>query len=280
MKSYNSITFILSILLLFMVTACEQAPQAPGYKPDDDGFRVHLSAEKIPGQGQYKLKIQTGDTIDVAVNIQSPAELKKLTITKKINLEVDTDYGQGGAKTIDIDGKTLEYQFIYVPDTDDVNQLVGFTFKATNMSGKTEVSDLTLEVNLSPRDNIPLVRWGLASILHVNEGNKEVIKKCEKDNSYLFNADSTVVKDYGKLTAKGGCKFDGLKVYDKWWLTPDEEHFVIVYHALFNPSDVTKQVYEVKTLTTEELGLQLTVDLSALGLGIETFLYTYKAKPK
>lgn len=224
--------------------------------------------------------MQSSDTVNVHVSVQASAGLSKLKITKTVNLEVDSKYATDGTKIMDINGSSFEYEFIYVPDTSDINQLVGFTFKAINKRGQTEASVLTLDVNLSPRDNIPLVRWGLASILHVNEGNKEVIKKCEKDNSYLFKADSSVVKDYGELTGSGDCALDGLKVYDKWWLTSDEKHFIIVYHALFNPSDVTKQVYEVKTLTTEKLGLQLTVDLTALGLGIETFLYIYKAHPK
>lgn len=280
MKLFNRLlkySLVLLPVLLFM--GCEPDEQVPGDYYDKDDFTVKLSAEKGIGHGQYMRKVESGDEVNVAVNIQSASDLTELKITKTINLEIDPTFGNNGVISVDASGNTFEYAFDYTSDTEDIDQLVGFTFEATNAAGKTEVSDLTLAVTLSPRDNLPRRRWALTSILHVNNDNEEVIKECEKDNSMLLNADSTLVMDYGANTAAGECALDGFKVYDKWYLTEDEDRFVIIYHGLFDPT-VTVEDYKVKTLTTEELGIELTVDLTELGLGLETFLYTYMATPR
>jgi hypothetical protein len=176
-------------------------------------------------------------------------------------------------------GNSLTYDFTYNTLSTDVDQLIGFTFEAVNAAGSTEVSDLNLQVTLSPRDNIPQRKWNLTSILQLTDKNKEVINDCEKDNSVLFNQDGTLAFLYGKDTGTGNCQFDGFNVYDKWVLSEDQKTFTITYHGLFNPA-TTVDTYTVRSLTTEELKLELTVDLSVFGAGIETFLYTYKAGPK
>ncbi len=270
-------TLIFLLMLAFL--GCEPEEQGPEDFYDHDNFTVSLSADRSMGKGQYSRRAESGDEVNVDVNIQSATPLTELAITKTINLTVDSTFGNNGTLLVNASGNALDYDFHYVADTTDVDQLVGFTFEATNAAGETEVSDLTLAVTLSPRDNLPRKRWALTSILHVNNNNEEVIKECEKDNAMLLNADSTVVMDYGADTGAGDCVFDGFKVYDQWYLTEDEKQFVLVYHGLFDPT-TTVESYEVKTLTTEELGIELTIDLTVLGLGIETFLYTYQATPR
>ncbi len=265
--------------ILLHLMSCESDVQGPEDFFDRDGFAVELSAEKTLGHGQYRASAESGDVVSVDVITTSQDNLTTLKITKTVNLAVDATFGNNGSLVVDATGSDFTYNFSYATDTSDVDQFIGFTFEATDAAGKKEVSDLTLNVTLSPRDNLPRRRWALTSILHVNEGNLEVIKECEKDNSMLLNADSTIVMDYGTDTGAGDCLFDGFKIYDKWYLTADEKQFIWEFHGLFDPN-TTVETYEVRTLTTDELGLELEVDLTVFGLGIETFLYTYKAVPR
>lgn len=271
-------SLVLFPMILFM--GCEPDEQIPADYYDNSDFTVKLSADKSVGKGQYIRKVESGNEVNVVVSVQSASALSALKITKTVNLAVDPTYGNNGSLIIDASGTSFEYDFNYLPDTNDVDQLVGFAFEATNAVGESKVSDLTLAVTMSPRDNLPRRRWMLTSILHVNENNLEVIKECELDNAILLNADSTMVMDYGDDTAEGDCAFDGFKVYEKWYLTEDEEQFVWEYSDLFDPAKITAETYAVKLLTTEEIRLELTVDLTELGLGIETYLYIYKAAPR
>lgn len=271
---------LLMVLWLSAVSlSCEDEKQTPADYFDNDGFKVELAADKALGHGQYSLKSESGRQVAVKVTVESPAGLTSLKIRKTKNLIVDASYGTNGEMTVNANGNSFTYDFTYRTLSADVDQLVGFSFEAVNASGAKEVSDLTMQVNLSPRDNIPQKKWSLTSILHVNEKNKEVINDCEKDNAILFNQDGTLNYLYGTDTATGSCQFDGFNVYDKWVLSADEKTFAITYHGLFNPATVV-DTYKVRLLTTDEMKLELTVDLTALGLGIETFLYTYKAGPK
>lgn len=265
---------------LIVFASCEPDEQGPEDYYDNDGFEVALSAERTLGHGQYRARAESGDTVNVELLVESSEPLSTLIITKTVNLEIDSTFGTSGSKSIDLSGAVFEYDFTYTTDTTDIDQLVGFTFEVANAVGEVEVSDLNLIVTLSPRDNLPRRRWALTSILHVNEGNAEVINECEKDNSFLLNADSTMVMDYGMDTGAGACAFDGFNVYTKWYLSADESTFTWEYYGIFSPDNTVVESFEVETLTTEELGLSLTVDLTVFGLGIETFLYIYEATPR
>lgn len=278
-KTSKCIKLLIAVWLPALCLSCEDEKQTPADYFDNDGFKVELATDKALGHGQYSLKSESGKQVAVQVTVESPTGLSGLKIRKTKNLVVDASYGTGGETTVNANGNSFTYTFTYNTLSADVDQLIGFSFEAVNASGAKEVSDLTMQVTLSPRDNIPQKKWSLTSILHVNEKNKEVINDCEKDNAILFNQDGTLTYLYGTDTATGSCQFDGFNVYDKWALSADEKTFAITYHGLFNPAQVV-DTYKVRSLTTDEMKLELTVDLTALGLGIETFLYTYKAGPK
>src|SRR5690606_24444906 len=145
MKSFNIYLrygFLIGVILAF--GSCESDEQGPEDYYDNDAFKVDLSAEKTIGHGQYRARAESGDLVNVGLNIASPAGLTTLEITKTINLEVDATYGNNGKEVVDISGSTFEYDFSYTADTTDIDQLVGFTFEATNSSGEVEVSDLNL----------------------------------------------------------------------------------------------------------------------------------------
>lgn len=234
---------------------------------------------KAPGHGQYKLAVLSGDEISVAAGVAS-SQIQSLTITKTVNLAVDPVFGDNGVLTVDPASFDSEYIFNYSPPVTDIDQLVGFTFRVENSNGSTQVSDLTLVVTLSPRDNLPFRRWNLVSRLYVDGGNSEDLKECEKDDYYLFNGDGTMSLHYGTDTAAGDCALDGLTEYDTWELSEDEKFFIMKRHGIFSPDVTETQTYRVALLTTEKLELEIDLDLSFIGLSTkETFKYKMEAAP-
>jgi hypothetical protein len=270
---------LVAVAFLVVVMGCDEEKQGPEDFFDNDGFKVELVADKALGHGQYVLKSESGQNIEVKVNVESPTALTSFKVRKTKNLVPDPTFGTNGEMTVAASGNSFSYDFDYNTLSTDVDQLVGFSFEAVNASGAKEVSDLTMQITLSPRDNIPQKKWNLTSILQLTDKNKEVINDCEKDNAILFNQDGSMVYIYGSDTGAGSCQFDGFNLYDKWNLSEDEKTFTISYQGLFNPA-TTVDTYQVRLLSTDELKLELTVDLTVLGLGVETFLYTYKAGPK
>src|SRR5690554_5014690 len=166
-------SLVLFPMIIFM--GCEPDEQSPADYYDTGDLTVKLSADKSVGKGQYIRKVESGNEVNVVVSVQSASALSALKITKTVNLAVDPTFGNDGSLVVDASGTSFEYEFNYLPDTNDVDQLVGFAFEATNAAGESKVSDLTLAVTMSPRDNLSRRRWMLTSILHVNENNVEVI---------------------------------------------------------------------------------------------------------
>ena len=280
MSEFNKyITRLTAVLLLMVSLGCDEQKQGPEDFFDNDGFKIELAADKALGHGQYVLKSESGQKVSVKVNVESTTALTSFKIKKTKNLTPDPTFGTNGEMTVTASGNSFSYDFAYNTLSTDVDQLVGFAFEAVNAAGAKEGSDLNMQVTLSPRDNIPQKKWNLTSILQLTDKNKEVINDCEKDNAILFNQDGTMVYLYGTDTATGSCQFDGFNIYEKWVLSEDQKTFKIFYSGLFDPTPKV-DTYTVRSLTTDEIKLELTVDLTVLGLGIETFLYTYKAGPK
>ncbi|WP_461534099.1 hypothetical protein [Sinomicrobium sp.] len=267
-----------------LLSGCDEDEQTPEDYYDQGDFLIGLSAEKIPGQGQYMSRLESGDTLDLKISVKSPEDLEKLEISKTVNLQKDSSFGQDGTLQLQASGTEFDYAFVYIPTVDDVDKLVGFSFKAITLGGREKTSDLTASITLSPRDNLPRRRWEWTSILHVNnedDPNSEVIEECEKDNAYLFNADGTMSLEYGTETGAGACALDGLNAFSKWYITEDEQHFVMEKYNVFTPDIIVADVFEIKSLTVDRIELQLTADLSELGLrDEEVFLYIFEAAPR
>lgn len=284
MKKISIVLFSVCCFSIIVLNSCGEPDQTPEDYFDNGSFTVKLDAQKAPGHGQYKQALTTSEQVDLKVTVNAPSDLESLQITKTVNLETDESFANSGVKQIDASGKTFTYEFHYDPQIADINQLVGFTFKAITGDQQSTTSDLTVAVNLSPRDNLVTKRWNWKSILHANDEenpNMETIKDCEKDNAYLFNADGTLSLDFGQDTAAGDCALDGLNAYDSWKLTDDEKYFIIKRHGIFSPDKTVIDSFEVKQLSIETLKLQLSIDLSSVGAGSnEIFLYTFKASPR
>lgn len=282
MKKLN----IFRLALLFcapLIISCEaDDAQGPEDFYDQGNFTVVLDAQKSPGQGQYRQVLQSNETLEIEVHVESPESLQSLVITKTVNLEPDASFGNGGTLEVPASGTSFDYTFTYEPSVSDVDQLVGFSFQAVAQGGGTATSDLTATVTLSPIDNLSTKRWGWSSIKHVNSPNmpnEEVITECEADNSFLFNADGTMSQDFGAITAVGNCGLDGLILYDKWYITEDGENFVMEKYNVFTPDIKQIESYRIVELSVDKLQLELTVDLSVFGLGLEVFLYTFVPEP-
>ena len=250
---------------------------------DDPSILLTYSDQQIkaPGYGQYRLKALSGEKVDVAANLSSIAPVKSFTITKTVNLTIDPSYGNNGVLSVDAGTVGTDYIFQYSPLESDIDQLVGFTFAAEGNNGVRMTSDLQMVVTLSPRDNLPRRKWLWKSKIHVDGGNVQDIKECEKDNYFLFNSNATMSLNYGANTATPGCDFDGFNVYDTWSLSEDGKEFIMIYNSIFSPDNPQTEKYRVKTLTTEKLEVEIDYDLSWLGLSTEeTFLFEFTAIPK
>lgn len=268
----------------FIVGCDTDDSQTPEDFYDQGDFTIVLDAQKIPGQGQYRTVVESSDIINLNVHVEAPENLVGLTITKTVNLEVDQSFGNQGVMQVNANGTSFDYNFTYEPSIDDVDELVGFTFEAQTTGGNSHTSDLTAMITLSPKDNLATKRWNWASIKHVNSlnmPNEEVINDCEKDNFYLFNADGTMSLQYGQDTAAGPCAFDGLNVYDRWYITENDEYFIMEKHNVFTPDVTVIDTFKLKTLSIDKLELEQTVDLSFFGLSDEeVFLYTFTPGPR
>lgn len=284
----NSRIFQFCGLVLFisvLIAGCEtNDSQTPEDFYDQGNFTIVLNAQKIPGQGQYRKVLESNETLEIDVHIEAPANLNGLSITKTVNLVVDESFGNQGSIDVDASGTSFEYTFTYEPSIDDVDKLVGFTFEARTSEGGTHTSDLTASITLSPKDNLVTKSWGWTSIKHVNSlnmPNEEVINDCEKDNAYLFNADESMSLQYGEDTAAGPCAFDGLNVYDRWYITDNDEYFIMEKHNVFTPDITVVDTFKLKTLSIDKLELEQTVDLSVFGLSDEEiFLYSFTPGPR
>ncbi len=270
-KKYVSLIFFPVILLMIVGGCGSSTDSGPTIE-----FDVELSAEQAGGENQYEYDAESSDTVSIDVSVQSPAPLQELLITKTKNGELDTSYGTDGEKVIDASGTNFNHEFVYIPDTTDLDPLVGFAFEATNEEGETAASDLTLNVNLSPRDNITRVRWDLSTLIHVNEGGEDITEDCHEGYALLLNADSTMSRPYGEQA----CGLDELNEYDKWYFTNNDETIIMERHSVFTPDQTVVDTFDVLTLTLDELDLEQTIDLTEVGDSIETYRYEYDASPR
>jgi hypothetical protein len=256
----------------FLLGACEDENGTDASNP---GIPLSVAGAEIkaPGSGQYRINALSSDIIVVKADVSELNSLKSLIITKTNNLVTDTKFGSNGVLTVSPasinDGS---YTLTYPTDTLDLDKLIGFSFRAEDQNGKVITSDLTLSVNLSPRDNLPRKRWVFNTFKVVGLPD-EFIRDCEKDNSYIFKSDSTLTYKYGDQPCTGPNDCDGCEVPKKWHLTGDGKHFIISKQNVFSGA-ITVDSFSVEKLTAEELELVVTYP------GFGSFLYGYKATLK
>lgn len=279
MKNIRQYLFGLMLVACAGTLSCEDDYESNSDKP---GLELTIPGQniKIAGYGQYRTQVREGS--EAVVTVLLPPDVRTLTITKSVNLAVDGNYGTDGMLAVDAAALSPggEYTFRYVGREEDIDQLIGFAFRAETASGNVVNSDLTLAVAAAPRINLSRRKWMFTSKIWVNKGNKEDIRECEKDNYYLFHADGLMDSFYGTNHA-GGCELEEFNDYDTWTLSEDETTFEMKYHSIFSPDVFTTDVFKVKTLTVDKLELEIHIDLSWAGeTNDEVFIYKYVAAPK
>lgn len=263
-KYFNLITFT-AIVVMFLFSSCKKEDKIDPSQP-----KITLSSDQFLGK--------TGQELIVTVNVDAPNGIADFEISKGVNLKIDSTYGTNGVmKIASATGNSFTYTFKYILDPNEVDKLVGFNFRVKDSKGLSSEKDFTLNTTVSGAQLLYTYRWTLKSKIWVKPVPEENIENCAKDDSYLFNRDSTMSYDYGAVA----CTFDGFNVYDKWSLSPDEKELSITYHGVFNPDQITTDKYTITTLTKDKLVMQIYYDLSIFGAGEnELFIFTYEGSPK
>ncbi|MEO6638558.1 MAG: lipocalin family protein [Ginsengibacter sp.] len=255
----NTIYFgAIAIAFLLVLPSCKKDSIDPSLPT------MKLTPDNVMGK--------TAQLVDVTLSIYAPNGIKSLEISKTINL-----VSSGGVTTgtpVSTGNNTYTFVYTYTYQPDEVNKLVGINFRLTDNKGNAVEKDLTVNTEASGAQKIYTHPWKLTSKLwETRNPIEENLQNCEKDDAYTFRADSTMAINYGTT----GCLFDGFNIFDKWTLSEDETVFTWVYHSVFDPTKITVETFQVKSLTKDKLVMELTIDLSAFGLSKnELFLYTFE----
>jgi hypothetical protein len=264
MRKLFKLTAIFAIVSTVIFYSCKKEDKIDPTQPV-----ITLSSDKFLGK--------SGQDMSVTVSVNAPNGITAFLITKGVNLKTDSSFGENGVMKIAASGNSFTYEFKYTLDPNEVDKLVGFNFRVEDSKGLSAEKDFTLNTTVSGAQLLYTYRWNLKSKMWMKTVPEENISDCEKDDSYLFNRDSSMVYDYGLK----GCTFDGFNVYTKWTLSPDEKELTITYNSVFDPSKITNDKYRVITLTKDKLVMDITYDLSVFGASDhELFVFTYEATPK
>jgi hypothetical protein len=178
------------------------------------------------------------------------------------------------------------YALEYTLAAEGLTAPIRFNFTGEDLLGRTVSTDFVITTEVSVKYLLTTFNWQwnskLGKIFSLTEAESEQILACEKDNFYIFDPNGTMKINYGAVTGTGGgtCDFDGLRVETKWSLNADESVLTIDAVNVFNPSDVQKQVYSIKSFSTTEIRSTQKVDLSAFGGIAYDWTYVWKVKAK
>lgn len=239
----------------------------PGCKKEIDTKlpSMVLTPESVQGK--------TGQQIQATLIINAPYGFKKLETSKTINLV--SAFGVTSVTPQDLGNNQYKYVFNYTYLSDEVDKLVGINFRFEDAKGNVAEKDLTINTEASGTQKIYSRTWKLVSKLWVTKKPvEENIAECEKDNRTNWRKDSTILLNYGA----SGCLFDGLNIFDRWYLSDDELTFTQIYHSVFDPTKITVEKYKVISLTPDKLVMEIAYDLTAFGFtNNELFVFTYEA---
>ena len=260
------IAILMSCMLIaaaIFTTSCEKDSADPNLPV------LRLHPVNVTGKSGQRLR----DTLDIT----APYGVGKLLVSKTINLVTDDTFGVKQVMPVSTGTNTYQYIFEYTYQPEEVNKLVGINYHFEDAKGNVAEKDLTINTNPSAAQIIASHKWKLISKLWTTATpQEESINDCEKDNLWAFNlADSTLSVNYGT----NGCTFDGFNIYDKWYVSDDEKTFTDIYHSVFNPAQITTEVYNIQSLSNDKWVMDIALDLSVFGLSDkEVFVYTYQAQ--
>ena len=223
---------------------------------------------------------KSGRTIDATLYISSPDGPGTVTMYKTINLERDNTFGGTGTMMgtpVSVGNGNYEYHFSYQLEGTEVDKLVGINFRFEDAKGRAAEKDLTVNTTTSGQQIMYSRQWKLISRMWTSVSPAvEDMQECEKDNIFIWRADSTYNVQFGT----NACTFDGFNVFDRWVLSEDEKTLTQEYYSIFDPSARTVETYTVRTLNRDKLVLEQLIDLTVFGLSDkEVFVSTYEPAP-
>ncbi|MDF2382709.1 hypothetical protein JMG10_14605 [Nostoc ellipsosporum NOK] len=265
MRPSNFFTTLLLLSLLSMASCKKDSTDA-------NTPVLSLTPDNVTGK--------SGRTIEAKLSIYAPNGAGKVKMYKTINLQRDNSFGNAGileVTPVNLGENNYEYVFSYQLAADEVDKLVGINFRFEDSKGIGAEKDLTINTTTSGQQIMYSRRWKLISRMWTSVTPAvEDMKDCERDNTYIWKADST----YNVLFGTNPCTFDGFNVFDKWELSEDEKTLKQEYHSLFDPSNRTVETYTVLTLTRDKIVLQQLIDLTVFGLtDKEVFISTFEPIP-
>jgi hypothetical protein len=214
--------------------------------------------------------------VEVVLDMNVPGGIKSLEISKGVNLTPDAAYGVKTVTPAPAGDNKFRYVFYYTLQRAEIDKLVGFNFKLTDNAGRVVEKDLTVHTEANAAEIIYSRKWKLVSKLRITASPAaEEMDQCGKDNTWNFKKDSTIAVNWGVP----GCDLEGLNVYDKWQLSDDEKTFKQEYYNLFNPSQRTVEVFNVRSISSSKLEMDIIFDLSWLGppyTDKEQFVFTWE----
>ncbi len=257
---------MIALLSLFTMAGCKKD------KADPNAPVLTLSPDNVTGK--------SGRTIEATLSIYAPNGAGKVKMYKTINLQRDNSFGNAGileADPVSLGDNKYEYVFSYQLEGTEVDKLVGINFRFEDSKGLAAEKDLTVNTTTSGQQIMYSRRWKLLSRMWTSVTPAvEDMKDCEKDDIFIWRADSTYTVNFGT----SACTFDGFNVFDRWVLSEDEKTLTQEYYSVFDPSNRTRETYTVKTLNRDRLVLEQLIDLSVFGLSNkEVFVSTYEPLP-
>ncbi|MCR6721001.1 MAG: hypothetical protein NVV59_12105 [Chitinophagaceae bacterium] len=265
MRPFISIT-VICLLAVSLLSGCEKD------KVDPNMPVLRLTPDNVIGK--------SGREVDVTLFIHAPNGAGLVSLYKTINLERDNTFGGTGTITgtpVSVGNDNYEFHFSYQLQGDEVDKLVGINFRFEDSKGLAAEKDLTVNTTTSGQQIMYSRRWALKSRMWTSVAPpEEDMQDCEKDNIYVWNADST----YNVIFGASACTFDGFNVFDRWELSEDEKTLTQEYYSLFDPSARTVETYTVRSLTRDRMVLEQLIDLTVFGLtDKEVFVSTYEPVP-
>lgn len=265
----------LFILMTLFISSCEKDSSDPA-KP-----AITLSADSI--------KVISGDSVRVTIDVNAAAGLSKLQISKYLNNAIDLNYGVQGVVTVEptANPNTFRYTLRYKCDTLDVDQLVYFLVKATAVNQDFSEEYIAVGVTMSPRDNLTRKYWKNIAVIRVLTG-ADISEAKDLDDVMTLNADSTWSMSWGTVYSDWGLElFQTCQTYS---VSADNKLFIRRYSDGLG-NDNREDTLDIKTLTITEFSLQQNhLDMTYFNslpdapevpwTADESFVYKWSAQPR
>lgn len=127
-----------------------------------------------------------GEEVSVDITAAAPAGFGSLTVTKLWDgTEQDTE-------TFDV----LPASYEYTVTNEDADHIVTLNFKITDKKGRTDETELVINIELTARQLLLKYNWRLSAEIWKKTGADE-ISDVYNDDVYRFNADGTYNKSIG-----------------------------------------------------------------------------------